>query len=79
MFLTPAKAFMENSGLHLVWGFFPPLWWHKRIFVSSQKEEPDQSGIWFSVRFSAKTKQNKTPMRFILCPLGPGERNISFF
>lgn len=80
MFLTSAKAPMENLGVEgLAWfGDFFALWWHNRIFVSSQKEEPDQSGIWFSVWFSAKTKQNKKPRRFMLCLLGPGERSISF-
>lgn len=47
MFLTSAKAPMENLGVEgLAWfGVFFALWWHNRIFVSSQKEEPDQSGI----------------------------------
>lgn len=88
MFPTSAEDFMENLGLDLVWVcflvvfvflwffFLFSLWWHNRIFVSSQKEEPDQSGIWLP---GFLLKQNKTTMRFILCPLEPGERTITFF
>lgn len=68
---------MENSG---VWGWLSSSWW-ERIFVSSQKEEPDQSlrlGIWLSPK--AFCWRNKcSPTEILAFPFGARGKKYEVF